>query len=169
MDPLTAFGLAANATQFLVWSIQFVKTAAEVVASGHGVTESNLSWETAVREVNQFSSKLRVADSSKLVGDEMVLYGLANQRQTLSKDMLALFNRIKPKDAKAKVQVVWALLKSKHYELEVMAVQRSLEVCHIACSIGSTHQGISAGTASAEHSGKAGNSCSPMDFDLSSS
>jgi hypothetical protein len=129
MDPVTAFGLAANIVQFVVWGAHFVDNARQVIKSGEGMASQTKTWLDFATESQRFSNKLIPPDPSRLMGDEKALCNLATQCREISGSITALLDKIKPKDSKAKMQVIWSMLKAKHYESDVNELQDSLDLC----------------------------------------
>jgi hypothetical protein len=129
MDPLTAIGLASNILSFIDFSVKAVSGVIDIYGSPSGLTEENRSSEVIVDEMRHFASKLQSPDDAQLTGDEKALCRLAHECDGLSKQIIALIERIRPKDRKSKSASILAGLKSKWHQAERRKVEERLERC----------------------------------------
>ncbi|RFU32608.1 hypothetical protein B7463_g3712, partial [Scytalidium lignicola] len=129
MDPLTALGLASNILSFIDFGAKVVSSAIDIYDSPSGLTEESRSSEAIVTEMRHFASKLRPPDDDQLTGDEKALCRLADECDGLSNQIIALIERIRPKDRKLKSASILAGLKSKWHEAERRKLEQRLDHC----------------------------------------
>ena len=129
MDPLTAIGLVSNILSFIDFSVEIVRGAREIYESGSGVLEENRSQEAIAKEVKRFSSKLIPPDDTALAGEDKALCVLAKECEALSRQLLDLLEKVKPKDPKSKTQSLRAAWKTKANKPKMMDLERRLDNC----------------------------------------
>jgi hypothetical protein len=129
MDPLAALGLAANILTFIDFGVKLINNVKDIRGSETGLTGEDEAQETAISKLKLFTSKLLLPQDLTLMGQEQVLWSLAAQCHALSERMLALFEKIKPKDPTSKIQAIQTALKSKFYENEKQGLQEALNNC----------------------------------------
>jgi hypothetical protein len=129
MDPLSAIGLAVNILAFIDFGFKVVSTAKKIHDSGTGVTREDEARQIAATQMQVIASKLVLCPNSQLDAPQMALCQLAGECHTLCQRILALYDKIKPKDAQSKRQSVRAALKRKIYETEKQDLQEALIEC----------------------------------------
>lgn len=129
MDPLTAIGLAANILAFIDFGAKVISTAKDIHDSETGVTREDEARNNAAMEMKFFASKLLLPSDSQLDIQDRALGRLAAECYALSERILALYEKIKLKDAHSKRQAVRAALKGKFYEKEKQDLQDALSHC----------------------------------------
>jgi len=129
MDPMTALGLASNIVQFVDFSTKLVNAAIDIHHSVSGATKDNQSLEDIVREMEMLSVRLDPPTTCPQTDDERALCRLSADCRTLSRQILALLEKIKPKDPNSKRQSAWAAVKAKWNEKEKKELQQRLEGC----------------------------------------
>jgi hypothetical protein len=129
MDPVSALGLAANILAFIDFGVKIVSTAKHIHDSGTGVTREDEARQIAATQMQLIASKLLLSPSPPLDAQQAALCQLAEQCRILSQRILALYEKIKPKDAQSKRQSFRAALKSKIHEKEKQDLQDSLSNC----------------------------------------
>jgi hypothetical protein len=129
MDPLTAISLASSVVQFVDYSTKVIHGAVEIYGSVSGTTEQNQRLETITGELQALSLKLVLPDGVQQSDDERALSRLAAECDIVSKQILDLLKKIKPKDLESKRQSVWAAIKSKWSDREKQELEERLNNC----------------------------------------
>jgi hypothetical protein len=88
MDPLTAFGLAANILQYIDFGYKLVKSAAEIHGSATGTKADNSDMIVTVGRLEEVSGKLKTPASPDPKYQALCI--LSQHCQNLSKELLNL-------------------------------------------------------------------------------
>ncbi|RYP20746.1 hypothetical protein DL765_002626 [Monosporascus sp. GIB2] len=139
MDPITALSLASAILAFIEHGARVVSGAVRIYGSPSGLTEENCSVETVAAEMRNFTSKLRTANDDHLSGDEKGLSILACECDSLSRQIVELVNKLKPKDPKSKTASLLAGLKSKWYEADRQRLEERLGHCRAQLALQLSH------------------------------
>lgn len=129
MDPVTTIGLASGILSFVTFSIKLLSGAVKIHDAADGQLQENLSRQLVIQEMKRLSGKLLAPDDASLVGEEKGLCILATECQSLSNDLIALLERIKPKDPSSKAQSIWSALKNAIHEKEKVELEGRLDRC----------------------------------------
>ena len=130
MDPLTAIDLVVKIYQFLDFSGKLIHGAKEVYVSSDGLTRTDKSLDTVVKEMKSFSSALLPLDGSRFGGDDgRSLCRLAAECNIISDQILELLEKVRSKHSNSRLQSVWTALKSKMQEKDRQELERRLESC----------------------------------------
>ncbi|KAK3313992.1 hypothetical protein B0H66DRAFT_537239 [Apodospora peruviana] len=129
MDPVTAIGLASGILSFITFSTKLVSGAIRIYESADGQLEDNRRRDVILQEMKQFGARLLAPDDSQLVGEEKGLCVLATECQSISEALIALLDRIKPKDPNSKAQSLWSALKNAVHEKEKDDLEQRLDRC----------------------------------------
>lgn len=126
LDPLTALGLAGNIVQFVDFGVKVLKDAHEIYTSTTGAIEDNKVRESITSEMKTIVSKLSVPRSSSQSEEEKALCRLAAECEKVSKEILELLDKLKPKKPGSKFQSLKAALKTKIKEEDIAALEKTL-------------------------------------------
>ena len=129
MDPVTAIGLASGIISFVTFSIKLVSGAIKIHDAADGQLQENLSRELVIQEMQRLSGRLLAPDNATLMGEEKGLCVLATECQSISNDLIALLERIKPKDPSSKAQSLWSALKNAIHDKEKVELEGRLDRC----------------------------------------
>jgi hypothetical protein len=113
MDPLTAFGLAANIIQFLDFGWSLIETAVEVHGSVNGTTSQNSDLLATVGGLEEVSTVLKNSASSG--PQDKALVALSQKCHNLSKELLNLLKSLqaKPGSTRGSMKVAWKSWRKK--------------------------------------------------------
>ncbi|KAI1737985.1 hypothetical protein F4680DRAFT_195771 [Xylaria scruposa] len=129
MDPITAVSLVSSIISFVTFGKDLVKGAIKVHESQDGHLKENQNREFVAGEMRRFVTVLQPPDESKLAGWEKGLVCLAAKCHKLAEDMAKVLDKIKAKDPNSRAQSVWAALKAKVNERDLMDFERQLDQC----------------------------------------
>jgi hypothetical protein len=107
MDPLTAFGLAANILQFIDFGWKLIESAVDVHGSVSGTTAQNSDLLVTVGGLEEVSTDLKNSTSSS--PEDKGLVALSQKCHTLSKELLNLLKSLqtKPGSTRGSMKVAW--------------------------------------------------------------
>ncbi|KAK4234261.1 hypothetical protein C8A03DRAFT_37969 [Achaetomium macrosporum] len=111
MDPLTAIGLASNILSFIDFGAKVVSRAVDVYGSASGLTSEDQISEGIATHMCYLCSKLRQPQGTQLTGEEVALANLAAKCEDLSKQIIALVEKSKPKTSDSKWATALASVK----------------------------------------------------------
>lgn len=129
MDPVTAIGLASGILSFITFSSKLISGAIKIHDAVDGHLAENRSRQLVIQEMKKFNARLLAPNDSTLVGQDKGLCALATECQTLASDLIALLERIKPKNHKSKAQSLWSALKNVIHEKEKIDLEQRLDRC----------------------------------------
>jgi hypothetical protein len=103
MDPVSAIGLAAGILAFVEAGLKLVKTAHDIHTSTDGVSDDNRHRESIAAEVQQAATRLQTEGNYSLTPEQQSLSDLANKCRSISADLVAVINEVKPKAGQSNV------------------------------------------------------------------
>ncbi|KIW81158.1 hypothetical protein Z517_04181 [Fonsecaea pedrosoi CBS 271.37] len=129
LDPVSAISLAAAIVQFVDFSAEVIQGVREVKGSISGATERNRSVEVVVSDLRNLVLKLSETHHSRQSEDEKALGRVADECKILANQILDLLQKIKAKNPKSTLHVVWAVLKNQKYKRQKLELEERLESC----------------------------------------
>ncbi|KAK4212618.1 hypothetical protein QBC37DRAFT_441338 [Rhypophila decipiens] len=129
MDPVTAIGLASGILSFVTFSSKLINGAIKIHNTEDGRLDDNRTLELVVEEMRRLSERLLTGDDSRLACEDNGLRLLARECHNLSKELIALLKRLKPKDATSKTQSLWSAVKNVTHDKEKVELEQKLERC----------------------------------------
>lgn len=127
MDPLTAFGLAANIAQFIDFSSKLVSGAYEVYRSVNGATAENADLNTVIEDLNTLTERLNTSTSQRRTDDEKALHHLASECQGLSKGLLNILDTLKLENPNSKWDSLRISWENRRKEKELSSIASRLD------------------------------------------
>lgn len=117
MDPLTAIGLVGNILAFIDFGVGLLNSVREIHDASHRTLDENTSRETVVREMKLLSSHFLTPEyeASCNTKDATPLRRLSKECYGISAQLLALLEKIKPKDPDSKRQSFLSALRNKKF------------------------------------------------------
>ncbi|KAM7218002.1 hypothetical protein V8F06_006685 [Rhypophila decipiens] len=129
MDPVTAIGLASGILSFVTFSSKLINGAIKIHNTEDGRLDDNRTLELVVEEMRRLSERLLTWDDSRLACEDNGLRLLARECYNLSKELIAMLKRLKPKDATSKTQSLWSAVKNVIHDKEKVELEQKLERC----------------------------------------
>lgn len=108
MDPLTAFGLAANILQFIDFGYLLISSAVEANSSVTGTTADNSDLLVTIGRLEEVSGQLKT--SAPPSSEHEALHRLSHSCQTLSEELLRILRSLrvdKRGSARQSLSVAW--------------------------------------------------------------
>jgi len=139
MDPLTAFGLATNILTFLEVGTKLVSGAIDIYGSSSGLTGENRTLETVVMDMRILASKFQACGIDKLDENEKSLLKLATECDDLSRQIIDILEKTRPRDPRSKTASLRASLKSMWYEQDRHRLAQRLGDCRAQMSFHMTY------------------------------
>jgi hypothetical protein len=128
MDPLTAFGLAANIIQFIDFGFKLLSDAREIYESVSGATKDNAVRESVTKKMETLAIALSAAPTTPHQSQaEKDLCDLSAECATVSGEILKLLTKLKPKNRKSIMQLGWSSIKSKVKENDIAVLEKRLD------------------------------------------
>ncbi|OAG43868.1 hypothetical protein AYO21_01720 [Fonsecaea monophora] len=128
-DPFSMISLAAAIVQFVDFGAVIIQGVREVKGSISGATERNRSVEVVVSDLRNLVLKLSEPHHSRESEDEKALGRVADECKILANQILDLLQKIKAKNPKSTLHVVWAVLKNQKYKRQKLELEERLESC----------------------------------------
>ena len=125
MDPLTAFGLAANVLAFVDFATKVISSAHDLYVSG--TTAENAELEIIIAHVRKLASNATSQDSITKHGKDSALVNLSNQCHEISNELLALLQSFKVSGSHKMWKSVYQALRSSKYAGQVTSLQQRLD------------------------------------------
>ncbi|KAK5132631.1 hypothetical protein LTR08_008753 [Meristemomyces frigidus] len=129
MEPLVALELAGEVIDFVKLAITLVGTAREIAARGG--KDENIEIETQTRVLRDLSTRLSssVDGTAAATQDDLQLKDLCEQSVGISKELLVVFDGLKPSNGSGKVtlETWWIAVKSEWKGTEIHKLQERLD------------------------------------------
>ncbi|KAH6844755.1 hypothetical protein B0I37DRAFT_378201 [Chaetomium sp. MPI-CAGE-AT-0009] len=129
MDPVTAISLVSGIISFVTFAKDLVKGALKIHESQDGYSKENQNREFVADEMRRFGAILQPPGEPGLAGEDKGLASLAAKCHELAEDMAKMLDKTKAKDPTSRTQSVWATLKAKVNERDLMDFERRLDQC----------------------------------------
>ncbi|KAI5924000.1 hypothetical protein F4810DRAFT_157851 [Camillea tinctor] len=130
MDPLQAFGLAANVVQFVELSVKLVNEARAVYDSGVGTTAgvTNLVGKMDALQALVVRTSQPVSDDAK-TPDQVALVNVSGKARQLASEVMELSGKLTASSPKSKFGVVRVVLKAPWYKSKLGKLEQEIKEC----------------------------------------
>jgi N-terminal domain on NACHT_NTPase and P-loop NTPases len=135
LDPLTAASLASSIVQFVDYGTKIVINTKEIYESASGATDTNERLDTTIDSMMGLYKKLSAENPSHQGDAERALCHIAKECHSLSKDISAILQKIKPKKANSIVSSYMAAGKAMWYSKEIAELKARLDSCQSQLSM----------------------------------
>ncbi|RBR04979.1 uncharacterized protein FIESC28_11447 [Fusarium coffeatum] len=135
MDPASAIGVTSAVITFLEFSWKVVRNAKEIYDSADGCSNDNLTRESVARSMQAFSRKLQPPDSSAITPEYEGICNLSSECQSISSEILKIFNSVKIGGDKSKYAAFLAGLKTWRCKKDLIQLEERLTQCGAQLSL----------------------------------
>ena len=135
MDPASAIGVTSAVITFLEFSWKVVRNAKEIYDSADGCSNDNLTREAIAKSMHGFSRKLQPPDPSAIPPGYQGICKLSSECQSISSEILKVFDSVKVGGDKSKYAAFLAGLKTWRCKKDLIQLEERLSQCGTQLSL----------------------------------